>query len=79
MQAAAKYLLILESAGAMVARLFDAQRRQVAEFDAASEEVTVMTKGLNAFEGADPRDWGLALRGHSPRELAGAMVYTLDV
>jgi hypothetical protein len=79
MQAIAKYLLILDSAGAMVARLFDAQRRQVAEFDAASEEVTVMTRGLAAQQGADPADWGLALTGHNATELAGAMVYTLDV
>jgi hypothetical protein len=79
MQAVAKYLLILDSAGSMVARLFDAQRRHVAEFDASSEEVTVMIKGLNAQQGADPQDWGLALRGHNPTELAGAMVYTLDV
>lgn len=79
MQAAAKYLLILESAGSMVARLFDAERRHVAEFDASSEEVTVMIKGLNARQGADPSEWGLALRGHNAHELAGAMVYTLDV
>lgn len=79
MRAAAKYLLILESPGAMTARLFDAERRHLSDFDAASEEVAVMTKGLFAQQGACAGEWGSALEGHSPDELAGAQVYTLDV
>jgi hypothetical protein len=79
MRPAAKYLLILESAGAMTARLFDAERRHLSDFDAASEEVAVMTKGLYAQQGARAGDWGSALGGHSPAELAEAQVYVLDV
>lgn len=79
MRAAAKYLLILESAGAMTARLFDAGHRHLADFDASSEEVAVMIRGLPAVLGAQTPDWGLALQGHSPAELAEARVYTLDL
>lgn len=79
MRATAKYLLILESAGSMAARLFDAERRHLTDFDASSEEVSVMTRGLHASLGAKAAEWGLALRGHSAEELAGALVYTLDV
>lgn len=79
MRAAAKYLLILESAGAMTARLFDAERRHLSDFDASSEEVAVMTKGLSARQGAQVADWGTALEGHSPAELGEAQVFVLDV
>lgn len=79
MRATAKYLLILESAGSMVARLFDAEHRHLSDFDASSEEVAVMTRGLQATEGARSPDWGRALQGHNDSELAGALVYTLDV
>jgi hypothetical protein len=79
MRATAKYLLILESAGSMVARLFDAQHRHLTDFDASSEEVAVMTRGLQACEGALAPEWGLSLQGHNNTELAGALVYTLDI
>ncbi|HEY1394271.1 MAG TPA: hypothetical protein VFV25_12935 [Methylibium sp.] len=79
MQSPAKYLVIIEAGGPMVARLFDAKRSQVAEFDAASEEVAVMTAGLQPVLGADAKTWSLALAGHNEAERAAALVYTLDV
>ena len=79
MQAPAKYLLIIEQSGAMVARLFDADRRHVLDFDASSEEVAVMTAGLQPTVGAFGSEWGLALAGHNEQERAAAQVYTLDL
>jgi len=74
-----RYLVLIDAAGAMVARLFDEQRRAVAEFDASSEEVAVMTTGLRPGKGADAAAWDDALDGHSLAERAAADVYTLDV
>lgn len=79
MQKPAKYLLLIEQAGSMVARLFDADRRHLIDFDATSEEVVVMTAGLRPMTGAHAGEWGLALQGHSDQERAAALVYTLDV
>lgn len=79
MQARAKYLVIIDAGGAMVALLFDAQRHQVAEFDAATEEVAVMTAGLQPAADGAAVEWDAALRGHSASERAKAAVYTLDV
>lgn len=79
MQAPARYLVLIESDGAMLARLFDAQRVQRAEFDAASEEVAVMTSGLRPTNGAGDATWDQPLAGHNAGERAAAQVYTLDV
>ena len=79
MQAPAKYLLIIEQSGAMVARLVDAERRHLLDFDASSEEVAVMTAGLQPAVGALGGEWGLALSGHNEQERAAAQVYALDV
>lgn len=79
MQAPARTLVLIEQDGAMLARLFDLQLNLVSEFDAASEEVGVMTAGLRPEHGADAPAWDKALRGHSPRERAEALVYRLDV
>jgi hypothetical protein len=78
-QAPARYLIVIDAAGSMVARLFQATREQVAEFDASAEEVAVMLKGLAPAGGADGTDWDLALQGHSPAERRAAEVYTLDL
>jgi hypothetical protein len=75
----ARYLVVIDAAGAMLARLFDAQRAPLAEFDAAAEEVALMTQGLQPARGADGREWDDALRGHSAAERRAADVYTLDV
>lgn len=75
----AKYLVVIDAGGAMVARLFDAQRRPLGEFDASSEEVAVMTSGLAPARSGLDADWAQVLSGHNPDERAAAEVYTLDV
>ena len=79
MQEPARYLVIIEQDGAMLARLFDAERRPVIEFDAASEEVAVMLAGLEPVHDGTAPAWDRALRGHNPRERAAAQVFELDV
>lgn len=79
LQKPAKFLVLIDAGGAMVARLFDEGRVQVAEFDAASEEVAVMTSGLVPGQGADAADWDRPLQGHNRQERREARVYTLDV
>ncbi len=59
----AKYLVLIESGGSMVARLFDAKRHLVNEIDASSEEVAVMTQGLKSSDQANAPEWVAALRG----------------
>ena len=75
----ARYLVVIDSAGFVVARLFLETREQVGEFDAATEEVAQMTAGLVPARGADGTEWDRALRGHSVDERRGADVYTLSV
>ena len=79
MQAPAKYLVLIDAAGEMIARMFDADLRLVSEFDASSEEVAVMTTGLRPERSAQGAFWDRALKGHSSEERAAADVYTLDV
>jgi hypothetical protein len=76
---AARYLVVIESGGYVLARLFVDTREQVAEFDASTEEVTLMTQGLVPAAGADGPEWDQALSGHSAVERRAARVYTLDV
>ena len=78
-RAVSRYLIVIDSAGEMVARLFTESREVAGEFDASSEEVAVMTKGLVAAQGASGVEWNTALQGHSAAERAGAEVYTLDL
>jgi hypothetical protein len=75
---AAKYLVVIDSAGGSVARLFLADREVVAEFDGAAEEVAMMTRELLAERGASGPEWNRALSGHSPAERSAALVFTLD-
>ena len=75
----AKYLVVIDAGGAMVARLFDAQRKPMGEFDASSEEVAVMTSGLTPARAGLEAGWAQALSGHNPDERAAADIYTLDV
>lgn len=75
----AKYLVLIEAAGAMTARLFDAEHRHLADLDAASEEIPALIAGIEAERGADPSAWGAALRGHSAAELHAAQVFHLPV
>ena len=78
-QRPARYLVMIDSGGSTIARLFTDTREPVAEFDASAEEVAVMLKGLTPARGADGADWGAALNGHSAAERAAAEVYTLDL
>lgn len=75
----AKYLVLIDASGGMVARLFDAARVQVTDFDASSEEVAVMLAGLTPEAIGDSPEWQTPLRGHSAAERRAAQVYTLDV
>ena len=75
----ARYLVVLDSGGFAVARLFLDTRELVAEFDAATEEAAQMTAGLVPTKGADGPEWDRALEGHSAAERRAADVYTLDV
>ena len=75
----ARYLVVIDSAGSMVARLFLDTRAPVAEFDASSQEVAVMTRGLVPAAGALGSEWDHALEGHNAGERAAAEIYTLDV
>ena len=75
----ARYLVLIEAAGTMVARLFRETREAAGEFDAGVEEVAVMTKGLVPAAGALGPEWDAALQGHNAAERRAAQVYTLDV
>jgi hypothetical protein len=75
----ARYLMVIDSAGSTIARLFIDTRELVAEFDAGTEEVALMAKGLAPVVGALGAEWDVALEGHSTAERAAAEIYTLDV
>jgi len=79
LRAVSRFLVVIDSGGESLARLFDERREQVAEFDASTEEVAVMTKGLTPARTATEADWDEALQAHSTPERAAAEVYTLDV
>ncbi len=75
----ARYLVVIDSGGYTVARLFLETRELVAEFDAGTEEAAQLTLGLAAAKGADGAEWDRALEGHSTAERRAADVYTLAV
>jgi len=75
----ARYLVVIDSGGYTVARLFLETRELVAEFDAGTEEVAQMTAGLVPTKDADAAEWDRALEGHSVAERRAADVYTLKV
>jgi len=79
MQKPARFLVLIEQDSAMLARLFDDGLQLMIEFDGSSEEVSVMTAGLEPRRGAVDVTWDRPLRGHSPAERAAALVFTLDV
>jgi len=72
-----RYVVVIESAGATVVRLFDANRELVSEVD-STEEIAWMTHDLQPERAAQGPEWDRALSGHSARERATADVYTLD-
>lgn len=79
MQDPAKYLVIIDLDGASTAMLFTATRVLVADFDASSEEVPVMTQGLVPSRTANTPQWDQVLAGCSHDARLNALVYTLDV
>ena len=74
-----RYLVVIPSTDGAIARLFLDDHTQVAEFDAGTEEVAVMAKGLAPQTGADAAEWDQALASHSAKERAAADIYLLDV
>ncbi|HET9978528.1 MAG TPA: hypothetical protein VFQ20_13905 [Burkholderiaceae bacterium] len=76
---AARYLVLIEAAGPVLAMLFTETRELAADFDAGAEEVALMTQGLRPVVGASGSEWDKALAGHSAAERAAAEVFTLDV
>ena len=74
-----RYLIVLNAAQGAVARLFLADRTQVAEFDAGTEEVAEMIKTASASKGASGAEWDKALAGHTAAERQAATVYELPV
>jgi hypothetical protein len=79
MQKPAKFLVIIDSGGSMIARLFDEARTLVTEIDASTEEVAVMTASLTPTRTGLDAEWDEPLRSHNTSERAGAEVYVLDV
>ena len=78
-RARTRYLVVIDSGGSMVARLFLESREQVAEFDAGTEEVAQMVMHLQPRSDAADPQWDRALAGHSPDERAEAKVYELEI
>lgn len=78
-QAPVKYLILIDAVDGPVARLFDGQRGHVIDIDASSEEVAVMTQGLQPAREGQAAVWARALAGHNPAQRAAARVYTLPV
>jgi hypothetical protein len=78
-RAPVRYLVVIDSGGAKVARLFLATRVLVNEFDAAVTEVSSATAGLTPVVGALGPEWDVALQGHSRSERTTAEVYTLGL
>ncbi|WP_114969012.1 hypothetical protein [Rhodoferax ferrireducens] len=74
-----KYLIVIDSGGPMVARLFNAERAPVMDMDASTEEVVATIDGLMPTASAADPEWDRALAGHSGIERAMAEVYTLAV
>lgn len=74
-----RYLVVIDSGAGPVAKLFLDSRQPAGEFDAGTEEVTVMTRNASSSTGAAGPEWDKALSGHSARERAAATVYLLDV
>lgn len=74
-----RYLVVIGSPNGSLARLFLADRTQVAEFDAGTEEVAELIKTAPSSTGAGGAEWDKALSGHTAAERAGATVYELPV
>lgn len=74
----ARYLVLIDAGEGLLARLFDAERMPLGEFDASSFEVAEMTSRRVPTTGIDVAAWGPLFDGHSAGQRAAARVYTLD-
>jgi len=74
-----RWLVVIPSTDGALARLFSADRTQVAEFDAGTEEVNDLIQTASASAGAGGPEWDRALGGHTAAERASATVYELSV
>ncbi len=74
-----KFLIVIDSGGSMVARLFDADLVHVMDMDASTEDVAATIEGVRPTEGAMAPEWDAALSGHSVMEREQAQVYTLPL
>lgn len=74
-----RYCVVIASAAGPLALLCLADRTQVAEFDAGTEEVVELTKTATASTGAAGPEWDRVLAGHTAAERAAATVYELPV
>lgn len=74
-----RYVIIIDTGEAAIARLFLETHQQVDEFDAGVPEVLQMIQGIVPTKGAMAAEWDAALRGHSMAERGAAEVYTLTV
>lgn len=70
-----KYLVIVPAVDGPIARLFLASRKLAAEFDANTEEVSSMIKGMTPSIGATGAEWDQALSAHSAADRAQAKIY----
>ena len=75
----ARYLVLIESGGVVIARLFLDSRELVGEFDAGTEEVARLTAGLAPVRGDTGPEWDRVLEGHSVAERSAAEVHALNV
>jgi hypothetical protein len=74
-----RFLVLIEAAGAPVARLFDSDRTHILDIDATSEEVVDMTGGNTPQLGATDSLWDTMLSAHTREERRTAQVFTLDI
>lgn len=73
------YLVVIDSAGSKIARLFLQSREMVAEMDASVEEISSMITGMVPVVGALGSEWDAALAAHRIDERATAEVFTFAV
>ena len=74
---AVRHVMVTDSGGARVARLYLENLELVNEFDAAVNEVVEMTSGRVARAVDHDPLWACAMHGLSDAERASARVYTL--
>lgn len=74
-----KFLIVIDSGGSMVARLFDANRGHVMDMDASTEDVVATIDGVVPSQSGTAQEWDRALAGHSAEERAQAQVYALAI